>query len=918
MQRPALCICLFVLAACSKSASESELMSLAQQALDKREFNVAVIHLKGALSQNPDLAEARVELAKVLLRMGDAPGALIELRKAQEARAPIEQVLPELARAMVAVGDGAKLIEQYAATTLPTPGATADLKATLAGAYAQLGQTDKAREAAVAAMQAQPGHGAATVVLAQLDVSAGDVDGALRKLDELLAREAANERAGLLKGELLLRARKDPEAALASLRQLRVANPQSLATPLAMLNILSRQGKNQEARSEFEAMRKIGPRHPETLFWQAQFAFDDKDYKGCREMTELLLARSPNELRLLMLGAAAEFEMRQYTLAQGLLGRALKVAPDQALARQMLAQTFLRTALPDKAIEVLQPLLAAAKPDASSLALAGEAWMQAGDAKRAEASFQQALKAAPDDAELRASAAMVQLARGDVMPAIAKLEALAKGDGGTRVEMALLSARLRQNDFKAALQVVDTMVRKQPEQALPLTLRGRVLALMGDMAGAAASFEASLAKEPNYLGAIAGLAAIELTSGKPEQARKRLDDLVKADPKQMQARLTLAELDIRLGAPDSAVVAQLKEAVKIDAGQAAPHLLLIDRLLASGDAKGAQVAAQDASAALPTDFAVMDALGRAQVAAGDVQRAVSTFRRLADLQPKKALPQVRLADAFMTSGNRSSAAVALRAALTIEPNDLQAPRLLALLAATDKRPQEGLAIARSLQQRLPKDKAGFALEGELHAGMKQWAGAATAYAAALQRGKSSALAMQLHHVLREDGKAAEADRLAADWLKASPGDAAFLYYLGDRAVAAKDWPRAEAQYRAVVALQPRHAMALNNIAWLMATQREPGAVAMAERAGALLPDRPALLDTFALALDSENQLPKAIEVQRRAVSLDAKDPKLRLGLARLLIKAGDKSAAREELQGLAALGERFSGQAEVSALMKGL
>jgi hypothetical protein len=43
-----------------------------------------------------------------------------------------------------------------------------------------------------------------------------------------------------------------------------------------------------------------------------------------------------------------------------------------------------------------------------------------------------------------------------------------------------------------------------------------------------------------------------------------------------------------------------------------------------------------------------------------------------------------------------------------------------------------------------------------------------------------------------------------------------------------------------------------------------------------------------------------------------------LRLAKLYIKAGDKTRARAELDSLSRLGDKFSGQAEVSALLKTL
>ena len=168
------------------------------------------------------------------------------------------------------------------------------------------------------------------------------------------------------------------------------------------------------------------------------------------------------------------------------------------------------------------------------------------------------------------------------------------------------------------------------------------------------------------------------------------------------------------------------------------------------------------------------------------------------------------------------------------------------------------------------------------------------------------------------GKTADAERLSADWLKAHPKDGAFLYYLGDQALARNELAAAEARYRAVLEVQPDNALALNNVAWLLSKQGKPGALALAEKANQLLPDRAPLLDTLSLAQESENQLPKAIDTQKRAIAADPKDLNLPLRLARLYIKSGDKDRARAELEALARQGDKFAGQAEVAALLKTL
>jgi predicted Zn-dependent protease len=108
------------------------------------------------------------------------------------------------------------------------------------------------------------------------------------------------------------------------------------------------------------------------------------------------------------------------------------------------------------------------------------------------------------------------------------------------------------------------------------------------------------------------------------------------------------------------------------------------------------------------------------------------------------------------------------------------------------------------------------------------------------------------------------------------------------------------------------------VAWLMVTAGKPGALALAEKANKQMPGNPALLDTLAAALAAENQLAKAIEVQKSAIARSPKSASLKLNLAKLLIKSGDKTYARAELEDLAKLGDKFSGHSEVTALLKTL
>jgi cellulose synthase operon protein C len=358
--------------------------------------------------------------------------------------------------------------------------------------------------------------------------------------------------------------------------------------------------------------------------------------------------------------------------------------------------------------------------------------------------------------------------------------------------------------------------------------------------------------------------------------------------------------------------------VKADPTQPAGHLALVNRLVLAGNGAAAVTAAQEASVALPQDAPVIDALGRAQLAAGDARGALASFKRLTTMQPAEPMHLVRLAQAQGAMGDADAAAGSLRQALKLQPEHGLAQRNLALLLVQGNRVSEAVALARAQQQKNPKDSAAFALEGELQSAANNPAAAAAAYREALKRQPGdSNLAVRAHRHLVAAG-AADAQRMADDWLRANPQDLLFTYHLGDMAVAAKDWPRAEQHFRKVLQLQPRQAAGMNNLAYVMAAQRKPGAVAMAEQAVALLPDRAPLLDTLAFAQEAEGKLDLAVVTQQRAVALDPKAPELRLHLAQLLAKQGQKAEALKLLEALDTLGPAFPSQAEVAALMKTL
>ena len=922
-----------LLVACSKTPAQR--LAQARSLAEANDRNAAIITLKSLLQEAPKLGAARLLLGTLMLEGGDAAGALAELTRAQELGLPPAQVAPPLARALLATGAPDKVLAQLGGLGLSDAQAQADLRTTVAHAHAMLRDLPAARASLDQALRASPEHEPALLLLARIEAVNGDTPAGLRRIDALLARQPKSADAWLLKGDMLARSRAPaPEVSQAYQQALALRNTDASAHA-ALIAVHLGQRDMAAARSQFQAMQKALPNHPQTLIQEGQLAYLSGDLARARELFQTLLRAAPENLLLLQSAAAVELALGAPAQAEVMLNKALAGDPESRQTRRLLARTQLSLGQSAKALALLEPLLGKDSVDTEALTLAAQARLMTGEVAQATQLFERAARIHPDDPKLRTAVALSNLARGRTDGAIAELQAVAGADTGISADLALISAELHRKAYDRALVAVDGLARKQPGKPLAPHLQGQVL-LMQYMAqlkaqpqasaaaqatllaAARAAFEKSVAADATYLPPVAALAGLDLRDKQPAAAQARFDALLKAAPQNSAARLALADLAQRSGASREAVAGQLDDAIKANPADVNPRLALVDHHLATQNPKAALVAAQAALARLPDNLALLARLGQAQLRVGDFRQAVSTYTRLVSLQPKAAAGYVGLAEAQIGSADLPTAAKTLARALEVAPESLPARRLGITLALRQRQPAQALQLAQALQKLAPAQATGWVMEAEVQMAQQRWDAAMPPLRKALALPDPEQAPERMHHVLMRAGKPADADAFAIQWTKDHASDALFLFYLGDMAVAKKDFALAESRYRAVLKLKPAHALAMNNIAWLMVEQNRPGALDFAERAVAAQPNMPALLDTLALAYAANQQVPKAIELQKRTLAMRPEDPFMRFNLARFYVQAGEKRLAKAELDRLALLGDRFAKQGEVAVLLKGL
>lgn len=907
-----------VLSSCSRGANEAELLASARTYVEKQDFGAAIIQLKSALQKNPQSSQARLLLGQALLDSGDATAAAIELRKALELGASATQVQPPLARALLAQNQPQQVLQQFATVKLDNAEASADLKTSVATAYAALRQRDKALETVLSALQDSPQHAAALLLRAGIYAADGDAPGAMALVDQVLVTDERHLGALLFKGELQRHHLRDRDAALATFALAAEAHPKAVAAHAAIIGMLLGQRDIDKARTQFERLKKEQPSDPETLLFEAQFAYTDGNFERARELTEQLLRAFPDDLRVLQLAGVTAMRLNSLTVAEAHLSKVIKIQPQARLPRQQLARIYNRTGQSGKALEVLSPLIDSPNADSVSLTLAGEALLQKGDLAGAETAFKRAARVDPEAMTARAALAVGQVVRGNAAAGFEELETVAAADRGIRINLALVAARLRSKDIPGALKAIDDLEKKQPNSPVAHSLRASVLLQQNDVAGATESFEKALSIDPLFYPATAGLASIELTAGNSSAAQRRFEELLRTDPRNTRALLALADMKARSGGSKDEVTAAISRAVEANPQEPEPRLLLVNHLLSHRDFKAALTAAQEAASALPDSVSVMHALGAAQMATGEIQQALTTLGRAVAAQPKSASSNMLLAEAYLSIKDYGRAKQALDRVLEVAPQHLQAQLALVTVATSESRTADALAMARSIQRQRPSESVGYFTEAEIHVGQQRNDLAVAALKTAFDRRPETETAIRYHGMLGRADRRRDADRMAAAWRQAHPKDMAFVMYLGIAAMNRGEFDQAEQLFRTTTVSMPNDAGALNNLAYALVRQGKPESLKYATRANELMPDVPALMDTLAAALGLSNRLQEAVQTQRKAVSLSKDAPLYRLHLAELLIQAGDREAAKVELESLRRLGGRFDRQAEVTALLSRL
>ena len=899
--------------------SQQQSLQQARTALAAKQYQVAGIALKSYLQAQPQDAEARLLLAGTLLESNDFVSAEKELRKALELGIARDRVEPMLARALIEQGEFKKLVQEIDAQRVNDAAARAEVLASLGRAYLGLGEQELASQQFVAALKLQPTLPAAMLGSVRILMANGELDTALRSLNDLLARNPQMAD-GLALRAGMLRERGQLAEATADYLQVLKLKPDDINARANLVMVLIDRQQISEAKQQVEQLRKRSPLALASNYLYALLAYRDGNYAEAHKYVEIALTGDAKHIPALFLAAATDYQLQEYQRAESRLRQVLEANPLHFAAQKLLMATYLRLGQPNRAAQVLPYVLRPGlENDADLAALAGEVFLSNRDFRNADLFFSHAAKLDPDSRDKKTALALARLREGKTEEALAGLNQAAVEGKSPTASRILVEELLRNGRTDQALQQAQKMVESAPDKAESHYFLASTLYAKGDINGARSALDRCLQIDPAYFPAVRTLASLDLARQQPKLAMARFEALLAKKPTHPQALVAMASLLRKQGGSPDSVLKLLERANNAAPDDMDVVVEMADAQMAYGLLKEADAILQKSLARKPRYPVLLQRAALVQYSRGDFDRAINTLFSLAETDRSNApVVYLRIADLQLQLGKPALALQTLQKALSQAPQStaIQQAYVRALIAAS--RPQDALIVARRMQQAAPKKPLGYVLEGDAKTALKDWSGALQSYRLAQQHGESGDTVVRLHRTLLALGKQDDARRLGEDWLKKSPADAAFLRYSADLAMTRGEVALASELYQKVLLKNPENVDVLNNSAnALWQLNQRADALHRAEKAYAMAPSDADVLDTFGWMLAESGQTGRSIPLLQRAAALRPDDPLLRYHLGRALLADKQQDAAKSALEEALRLGD-FPGSDEARRLLKAL
>jgi tetratricopeptide (TPR) repeat protein len=431
----------------------------------------------------------------------------------------------------------------------------------------------------------------------------------------------------------------------------------------------------------------------------------------------------------------------------------------------------------------------------------------------------------------------------------------------------VIEVLMRQGKRPEAAEVNAQILKDTPDDTDARGLAATFLLDKGDLAAAFQELQAVVTRAPDNPVSRYNLGRAHALRGEYEQARQQFAKAIELRPDYLLARLALAQLQVSRGEYDAAL--KTAEAVlALDRGNLNARLIESAALMGQKKFGDSRVMLDAMLKANPGSPDVLFQLGVVNLAENKFKEAEDAFRRSYQLNPANSRGLMGIVETSMAQNKTDEALKILQSESDKAPNRTDLLMAVGNTAVRAGKYDFAIQAFTRLLAQVDKGKP----QGDVH----------------LRLGETYRRKGDLNSSIQELQKARET----------LPDNIVVLSTLGLVFDAAGRKAEARQVYEATIKLDPNNAVALNNLAFLLA---ETGgdldiALTQAQRAKQLLPSLFEISDTLGWIYLKKNMTDNAVDVFKELVSKQPNHSTYHFHLGMAYSQKGEKSKALDQLK----------------------
>jgi tetratricopeptide (TPR) repeat protein len=422
-------------------------------------------------------------------------------------------------------------------------------------------------------------------------------------------------------------------------------------------------------------------------------------------------------------------------------------------------------------------------------------------------------------------------------------------------------------DNNSANQLLADILKDNPKDSDAIAMRAALMLTTGNrdqINMAANDLQSLVTKNPDNYVLRYNLARALHAKNQDEQALLQLDAAIKLRPDFMKARELAASLYVGRGDSTRALKAA-DDIIAKNSGDLQGHLVRSSALLSIGQRDQARKELDYIVKTFPQNVEARYQVGFLDFLDKDYKAAEEVFSKLYKDFPKDHRGLVGVTETLVKQGRVPEAIAEMKKASDAEPDRRDLKLFLANLNVTGEKYEDAIQIYQGLLDKSPKDAGLLYRQGETY---------------------------------RRKGDlniAVDKFRLAS---QASPNDPRPMIELALILDGTGRADQAQPIYEQILKIQPDHAIALNNLAFIKAEKGQDleEALGMARRAQQKNPNSAEIADTLGWIYIRKHLSEEAVQVFQKLVVQEPDNPIFHLHYGMALQEKGDKTSAQKQLQ----------------------